>query len=88
MKLFGKDKPLYKLNDCERGTLQGILIAREQLQATAFDFINAIAKREEIAVGAIFDEKLQAFVRAPKPQDQPAQPEQSAPQVPANVTHP
>lgn len=73
MKLFGKDTPLYRLTESERGTLQGILLVREQAHATALSFIESIAKREEVPVGSRFDEKQQAFVRTPKPKPQPAE---------------
>lgn len=33
MKLFGKNKTLYRLTDREVGTLQGILLVREQAHA-------------------------------------------------------
>lgn len=74
MKLFNKKHKdsLYSLNETERGVLQGLLLAREQAQRLVFDYVQAIAKREEIPVGAVFNDDKQAFVRAPLPQAAPA----------------
>ena len=68
MKLFGKDKPLYKLTEREQGYLEAFAAQRAIADASYQKVLQDIMKRENIPTteDVVFDPKRMAFVKVKK----------------------